>query len=57
MGVMDYDNLKDHKCILCGKEVYRYQQYYTVSTHRKTKVIFHAECMGKEITKNATGKG
>lgn len=49
----EYDKISDHICFCCGKPVYAYEEYYTVSTHRKTSLIFHAACMGREIAKNA----
>lgn len=51
----EYLKMKDHKCLICGREVFTYDPYYTVSTRRKTKLIFHAECFGKEV-QNAPGK-
>lgn len=49
----EYGKLPDHTCGICGKQVYSYEEFYTVTTHRKTSSIFHAACMGREVCKNA----
>lgn len=56
MSLTEYNKMKEYKCLVCGREVFSYDPYYTVSTKRKTKIIFHAECFGKEIARNATSK-
>lgn len=50
----EYNKLTIHTCRICGKEVYSYDKFYTVTTKHKTSMIFHAECMGREIARNAT---
>lgn len=52
--IREYSKLTDHTCRVCGKEVYSYDKFYTVTTRYKVSMIFHAECMGKEIARNAT---
>lgn len=51
--IREYNNISDHTCGICGKQVYSYEEFYTVTTHLKTSSIFHASCMGREVCKNA----
>ena len=50
----EWNKITDHSCRVCGKQVYSYEKFYTITTRYKVSMIFHAECMGKEIAKNAT---
>lgn len=52
--IREYSKLTDHTCRVCGKQVYSYEKFYTVTTRYKVSMIFHAECVGKEIAINAT---